>query len=73
MRRTRAVIATAALVLAGCSADAGTTGEAASVATLGASIVPDVTVVDLATGQEVALPATVATDKPTLLWMWAPY
>lgn len=71
MRRTRAVIVTAALVLAGCSGDAASpTPSGAPTAT--ASVVPDVQVLDLATGQQVALPSRVATDKPTLLWMWAP-
>ena len=71
MRRTRAVIATAALVLAGCGGDA-TTPTASGAPTASASVVPDVQVLDLATGQKVALPSRVATDKPTLLWMWAP-
>ncbi len=71
MRRTRAVIATAALVLAGCGADANAPA-ASGAPTASASVVPDVQVLDLATGQKVALPSRVATDKPTLLWMWAP-
>ena len=72
MRRTRAMIATAALVLAGCGGDAAST-RASDAPAASASVVPDVEVVDLATGQKVALPSKVATDKPTLLWMWAPY
>ncbi|MEO5841183.1 MAG: hypothetical protein ABIQ73_19520 [Acidimicrobiales bacterium] len=38
-----------------------------------ASIVPAVDVVDVSTGQSVALRASIATDKPTLIWMWAPH
>ncbi len=37
------------------------------------SIVPAVDVIDVNTGRSVALRATIATDKPTLLWMWAPH
>jgi hypothetical protein len=48
--------------------DSPTTSSAAA-----ASIVPAVDVVDVNTGQTVALRASIATDKPTLIWMWAPH
>lgn len=37
------------------------------------SIVPVIDVVDVATGRTVSLRATIATDRPTLIWMWAPH
>lgn len=39
----------------------------------GSSIVPPVDVIDVSTGRSVALRTTIATDKPTLIWMWAPH
>ena len=36
-------------------------------------IVPDTTVLDLATGHNVSVRSTVAADKPTLFWFWAPH
>ncbi len=50
-------------------ADAG----GATTTTVGSSIVPAVEVIEVSTGQAVALRATIATDKPTLIWMWAPH
>ncbi|MFN0030374.1 MAG: hypothetical protein ACKV2O_24735 [Acidimicrobiales bacterium] len=35
--------------------------------------VPAVDVVDVATGATQTLASLIATDRPTLLWMWAPY
>ena len=67
----RCVLLACAAVLAGCGGDA-TAPAASGAPTASASVVPDVQVLDLATGQKVALPSRVATDKPTLLWMWAP-
>ena len=37
------------------------------------TIVPDVAVVDVTTGTSASLRALIATDKPTLIWMWAPH
>ena len=79
MRRIRALFVAAAVGLAGCGADTATQGGAAS-STASASdstsaansVVPNVDLVDVATGQTVSLRSKVATDKPTLLWMWAP-
>ncbi len=56
----------------GASAPADTKGGATTTA-VGPSIVPAVDVIDVNTGQFVALRATIATDKPTLIWMWAPH
>lgn len=83
MRRIRqaVVVACALVVLAGCGSDAPTStpgAPAASPTTNLTSVgkpvrIPDVTMVDVATGQKVSLHASVATDRPTLLWAWAPY
>lgn len=35
--------------------------------------VPDTTVLDLASNEKVSVASTVAADKPTLYWFWAPY
>lgn len=37
------------------------------------SIVPNVEVLDVVTGETVSLPAAVKSDKPVLLWAWAPH
>jgi thiol-disulfide isomerase/thioredoxin len=37
------------------------------------SVIPDVDVLDVATGVTVSLPRSVASDKPVLLWAWAPH
>ncbi|MDH3959144.1 MAG: TlpA family protein disulfide reductase [Actinomycetota bacterium] len=37
------------------------------------SVVPDVEVVDVASGLPVSLTRSVASDKPVLLWAWAPH
>ena len=34
---------------------------------------PDVVVLDVATGEEVALPSLAPSSTPLLLWMWAPH
>ena len=38
-----------------------------------ASIVPAVDVIEVSSGRSVGLRSAVATDKPTLIWMWAPH
>lgn len=45
----------------------------ATTTAVGSSIVPAVDVIDMNTGRSVALRETIATDKPTLIWMWAPH
>ena len=58
------------------SSGTGNDGRPDSTTTAGAataSIVPAVDVIDVSTGQSVALRASIATDKPTLIWMWAPH
>lgn len=55
---------------------AGATGPAGGGASSGAaasSIVPAVDVIEVSTGRSVPLRTTIATDKPTLIWMWAPH
>ena len=47
-------------------------GGAAST-TAQSSIVPAVDVIEVNSGRPIALRATIATDKPTLIWMWAPH
>ena len=36
------------------------------------SAMPDITVVDVASGAEVALGSLVPSDRPLLVWFWAP-
>ena len=62
-----AQLSTAATAAAGVANTPTATSGAAA-----ASIVPAVDVVDVSTGQSVALRASIAVDKPTLIWMWAP-
>ncbi len=38
-----------------------------------ATIVPAVDVIEVSSGRSVGLRSAVATDKPTLIWMWAPH
>lgn len=73
------LLATIVTVVAvtGCgSGDTPDRADAAAVAESPAatrSVVPDLRVTDVATGEAVQLRARVATDKPTLIWMWAPH
>ena len=39
----------------------------------GPNEIPQVTVLDVATGDEVALASLAPSDRPILLWMWAPH
>ncbi len=48
-------------------------GGGATTTAVGSSIVPAVDVIDVNTGGSVALRGAIATDKPTLIWMWAPH
>lgn len=43
------------------------------VAAEGGSPLPAVDVVDVTSGETVALASLLPADKPTLLWMWAPF
>lgn len=43
------------------------------VATPAAAVLPAVEVTDVATGAKYSLASLVATDRPTLFWMWAPH
>ena len=52
-------------------AQSSSAASASAVATN--TIVPDVAVVDVTTGASASLRARIATDKPTLIWMWAPH
>ena len=38
-----------------------------------AAVLPAVEVTDVATGAKYSLASLVATDRPTLFWMWAPH
>lgn len=61
------------VALAGCG-DSGPSAVDGAAAPAGTpkNVVPQVEVVDVGTGQRVGLQSRVATDRPTLLWMWAP-
>lgn len=88
MRFLRSTLAVAALGLVGCGGNTVADGDAAApsptgasvtetggatTTAVGSSIVPAVDVIDVSTGRPVALRATTATDRPTLIWMWAPH
>lgn len=70
----------AGLALAGCGGD-DDSGQVAAPVDGGEASAPepepggvaDVAMVDLASGQTVSMATTLATDKPTLYWFWAPY
>ncbi len=88
-RAAAGVLTVTALALTGCSAASPTQeAEVPASPAAGAprdtsgtggnglsahSIVPDVEVLDVVSGETVALPAAVKSDKPVLLWAWAPH
>jgi len=72
------LIAFAAVGLMGLSAcgsdsDAGRPTSAAIESNAGASPLPAIEVDDVTGGQRVALDAFVPSDRPTLIWFWAPH
>ena len=78
-----AVVALAALGLVACSGG-GDGPSAEREASFGeqppapgpparASAIPDVTVLDVASGGEFALGSVVPSDRPVLVWFWAPH
>ena len=64
-----------ALVLAGCGSgqDTGTAAPAAGGDGAQATVLPDLSVTDIATGDQVTLRSLVPADRPVLLWFWAPH
>lgn len=82
MTRASTLLAVSVIVLASCgsttsNAQAGqSVGSAApspSAANTAPSPLPDVQVVDVSTGQPVRLNGLIPSDKPTLVWFWAPH
>jgi len=70
----------AALALSACGSDGSSAGPATAdggsapgTAAEGASPLPAVDVVDVTSGETVALASLLPADKPTLVWMWAPH
>jgi hypothetical protein len=55
------------------SAPSSNTASGDSQAPQGPNEIPQVTVLDVATGDEVALASLAPSDRPILLWMWAPH
>lgn len=55
------------------AAGPSTPATSAAVATAVSSVVPDVSVVEVSSGRSVGLRGAAATDRPTLIWMWAPH
>ncbi len=71
---------TAADSLAGPVATAGSGGSVVASGTAAPATQPSIVanlpaleVVDVATGASHSLASLIATDRPTLLWMWAPH
>lgn len=58
---------------AGGSSEAAATEPEATEVDASNSIVPAVDVVDLATGETVSLASYVPSNKPIVLWFWAPH
>lgn len=74
------IVVAAALALSACGGDNPSAGPApagggsgSSAAAQGASPLPAVDVVDVSSGDTVALASLLPADKPTLVWMWAPH
>lgn len=59
--------------LPGSTLPAATAAGSTIVATPAAAVLPAVEVTDVATGAKYSLASLVATDRPTLFWMWAPH
>ncbi|MEZ5411069.1 MAG: hypothetical protein R2761_23775 [Acidimicrobiales bacterium] len=59
----------------GSSAGPATAGDASGPGAAADSVspLPAVDVVDLSSGETVALASLLPADKPTLVWMWAPF
>lgn len=79
-RRTLQVAALAGLGLlsaglVGCGADEPAEGATAGAVdgTAEAAGLPPVSVLDLASGDQVALSSYLPADRPVLVWMWSPY
>lgn len=47
--------------------------EAPGGASEGTSAIPDLTVLDVASGGEFALGSLIPADRPVLVWFWAPH
>lgn len=83
IRRTTGLLLAATLALAACGGTSGSssgTGAAQTGVDPGvasgaesASPLPAVDVVNIATGETVALAGLLPADKPVLVWMWAPH
>ena len=80
MRRIAvAIVATGAVMAAGCGGDdaTGSSGPVAAVDEGGSPLTAEATgslpLTVVADGSEVALGEVAASDRPTLLWFWAPH
>lgn len=82
MARLRALALTAAITLVAVAcAQATPSGESNSArgegsgsqAVTGGNVVPDVAVLDVATGDTVDLGGLIPAERPILLWFWAPH
>lgn len=78
MRRRLAALALAAMLASGCGGSSANTVPIAAAAAAtdprGISAdVPDVAVVDVATGSTSSLRALLSGERPVLLWFWAPH
>lgn len=66
----------AGVLAAGCGSAAEEAGPASNpdgAEQAEGSVVPEVAVLDVPTGDEIQLTSLVDSDRPTLLWMWAPH
>ena len=79
--KNRAILVAAALVLAACRgngttsspADAGSAPGSQAEAPSSTSPLPAVDVIDVNSGDTVALAGLLPAEKPTLVWFWAPH
>lgn len=75
-RHVQALLIAGALALAACGGDgdAGNTAPAAKPeAGASAGPLPAITVQDVTADRPVALNSFIPSDRPTLLWFWAPH
>lgn len=77
----RALALAVVFALGACGGSSDDSGEGAALAGADGSTeeqaagagIPDTMVLDLATDTPVSVRSTLATDKPTLYWFWAPF
>lgn len=73
MKKRFAFAAVGLMGLSACGSDAGRTTSAAIESNAEVSPLPAIEVDDVTDDRRVALDAFVPSDRPTLIWFWAPH